>query len=337
MKNTDTSPDARLRSEPAPATDLLASFFLSLPTVEQEGIRALASAVAHRLYEWVGRFSEVLGSDAVSAIALGVAAAEPKQALEALFRTAQISVWAFGVDDAIDERLTHLPEVDSLVETCKRIAVGVGPVGRDPLGMALAEIREALFPEAGGSVLKALWQRSVCGLLDGMRFEWQAGAEMARGAPGPGLDAYLEHGLHSVGVPLHTATSWVVAERPASVEEAVALWPAVHQAALAARLTNDLHSFAKERSGAQANARLLGLSVSQIGDRIAEHMKQCVALLGQALPGSEPTCQALHRMVRFITTDLYGIAYCPVSHSPRSPGNVNGSATEKPPTSRKSD
>lgn len=266
----------------------------------------LALRLMERLHGWVAAQGPPFTARYCPVFGLSTAFVTPWLAPDVLHLGTRIWSWITAVDDLVDGTPTGatapdptgVRDVDGLPEgaaeslrRCRAVLHGGAP-GDDPLAVALAGIRAEVATLPGFDPLGRRWRDSVERLLAGMRFEVAGGAALARGVPAPPLGEYLDHAVHTVGVPMYLLSLW--AAMPPG--DPAVLLPALRDAALTVRLANDLRG--SEREGVEQNLNVvrLGLTVEQAGRLLRERHDACRTRLAPLLARRHPPAVAVARM-----------------------------------------
>jgi terpene synthase-like protein len=190
---------------------------------------------------------------------------------------ARSNMWIFAVDAWSDAPGAPRDQIRDGIGMLRAVAGGADPP-REPLALALAEIRDAV----GGPLLPP-WRRAAESALAGNWFEYEAARQVAEGGPAPSLARYLRHGADSIALGMVVTAMWSdmwsdlwpdsEADLPDPVLEG--LHRALRDAALAVRLANDLRGHARERAEGVLDALTLGLAPTAAGALLDRYRHRC--------------------------------------------------------------
>ena len=249
-----------------------------------------ALRLTDRLLEWNGRHGPAFSAKHATMFGLSVAFVTPWLDFPVLRTATRIWSWITAVDDTMDRADRDPAEVERLVAACRGV-LGGAPPGADPFARALADIHGDVAALPGFHHVAPLWRDTVDRLLTGMRFESETGAAVASGAAPPALDTYLEHGVHTVGIPMYMLALWAAMDADPTV-----LLPPLRDAALAVRLANDARGHAREHAEASLGAVGLGVPPTDLRRMVGERVASCRRALEPLLTRGHPPAVALDRM-----------------------------------------
>lgn len=233
------------------------AFLASLPAEERSRISELAEQVTDFALAWSAPYG-IFETVRFPAIALSMAAAGPWLSATDLGEMALIPVWIYAIDDAFDRRV--FASGDRWLRVRRYTAVAAGrrdPWAGDPYAASLAEITARLRGRRYWSTLGAEWADACRQMLAGMAFECDAADTLRAGGRLPTLRTYMEHALHSIGVPMYLAGAWLIAAGPEVLTHLTELRRLARCAGRAVRLANDLRTHGKEVGEGNFNALLL--------------------------------------------------------------------------------
>lgn len=254
--------------------------------------------VLQRLEEWAQPYGTTFDSRRFSAMVQAAYCSMPEASVDRLALTARFPIWVYAIDDRLDSPDITDDELETLVAACRGAVDGASCIGSDPLVSTLAELRSELMRSPLFEHLRAPWELALHQMLIGMRFECYAGRQLAMGLSTPSLEEYLVHAAHSIAVPAHVLTTWIVTEDASLPEHLDELMKALHEAASAIRLANDLRTVDKEVAEENLNALMLGLTQTELVDRLQGHSNSCQTILSPMLGLSE-AARCLARTLAF--------------------------------------
>jgi hypothetical protein len=210
------------------------------------------------------------------------------------------SLWAFGVDWAIDYLATSRTEVDEVVSRCLAVADGGVPAADDPLTRFLADIRDELTTAPAFPVLGPVWRAEFGLMLEAMAREWTwqsaraAGDEVAL----PTFEDYLAN-ADNICFSFVFVSHWIVNSGSGQLSKTEELRAAGREVQVVIRLLNDLGTYHRDLSWGDLNPLMLGVSQAQVAQRIAVLTQRCEQLL-QPLTQTHPDLAVfLDRYIRF--------------------------------------
>jgi hypothetical protein len=175
---------------------------------------------------------------------------------------AKLTLWIFGIDDVIDERMVPLKRLEEITEqwcliACDHCCTVVDD--GDELSTMLLDIKGELSTYPAFDVLRQCWATHVCRLIQAGRQQYQYALQYSASGPGalPTLDEYLGNGMYSIGVPLWASTLAVVLGDPWIEQNWESVNQLVEHTSASVRLYNDFQSFDKEMQEGNVNAILI--------------------------------------------------------------------------------
>ena len=234
-------------------------FLDALSGSERGRIFSLAEGVADALDRWASQYP-LIRRVRVQPLSLSVVAAAPFDSLEALIATSQVSLWVFTLDDLFDEEGLSSGLLVRRARRFRQIARGaLRGAEEDQLGVALADVRDALMSFPLFTVLANEWSNALIGTIDGMVREhcWRRQFRRRGVEALPSYEDYVANGRYSIGGPPHIWSAVITTNDPSTTEHLNLLRPMEELASRCVRLANDLRSYAKEVQEEKVNSLLL--------------------------------------------------------------------------------
>lgn len=304
---------------------LQSTFLRNLDEDRKLRIFDLTTRASRELHRWAARYP-LIRRMRVWPLSLSVAAAAPFSSAKALVTMARMSLWVFTIDDLFDEEIVPFAELRRRVARYNEILAGVSADPkreRDTLVLALQDIRDDLSGYEHWLALRDEWAAAVSGTLDAMMREhdWRTLYRDARpDAQLPSFDAYIEHGLYSIGGPAHIWTTLIAIGDPSTLDHLPRLRAMERAASACIRLANDLQSYEKEMSEGKINSIVIcqragmatGCSAEQalkdaqvaVREEIQRGLAQCDRLRQEARTLTGLPEQAIVDIARFVC-DFY--------------------------------
>lgn len=210
------------------------------------------------------------------------------------------SLWAFGVDWAIDYVATTREEVDEVVSRCMAVVHGGPPAADDPLTRFLADIRDDLAAAPAFAVLGPIWRAEFQLMLDAMAREWTWQAARAAGDETalPDFEDYLAN-ADNICFSFVFVSHWIVNSTPPPLSKVEELRAAGREVQVVIRLLNDLGTYHRDLSWGDLNPLMLGVTQEQVAQRIAGLTERCERLL-EPLNQTHPDLAVfLNRYIQF--------------------------------------
>ena len=210
------------------------------------------------------------------------------------------SLWAFGVDWAIDYVATTRPEVDEVVSRCLTIVDGGTPAGDDPLLRFLADLHDELAAAPAFPVLGPIWRTEFRLMLEAMAREWTWQAARAAGDE-QALPTFADYVANADNICFSFVfvSHWIVNSPPPPLSKVEELLAAGRAVQVVIRLLNDLGTYHRDLSWGDLNPLMLGVTKEQVAERIAGLTEHCERLL-EPLNSTHPDLAVfLHRYIQF--------------------------------------
>lgn len=263
MRGSTRALDRPRLGEYFPARNLLAlansAFLRGLGPEVSRRVADLAGQVSATLDDWSRKYP-FIRRERIPPLALSVAAAAPFAGAAALSSAARVSLWVFGLDDAIDEEHLAADALSERVRQCSRILRGVllDPA-TEPFAGALAEVRRDLSRYPLFTSLGGVWDRALARTIESMlrEEEWRR-AHRAGSLDLPSYQSYVANGRYSIGGPPHVWATIITIDDPSAPRHLARLRAMERLASICVRLSNDLRSAAKELREGKLNALSLG-------------------------------------------------------------------------------
>jgi Terpene synthase family 2, C-terminal metal binding len=302
-----TAEGAGMSSGAELAYSLKSNFLAGLTADEQLRIFDLSARTARALHPWVARYP-LIRRVRVWPLCLSVAAASPFCAVSSLVSMARMSLWVFTIDDLCDEEIVPYNELHRRVDRYQQL-LHAGQVvpreKRDTLANALQDIREDLARYPLFSHLESHWVHAVSQTLSSMLMEygWRSTYRSSTNTQVvPTYEAYLEHGVYSIGGPPHVWTTLIAIDDPSTLEHLPRLQQMEYEASLCIRLANDLQSYAKELNEGKINSIIIRqreLIASGVDAEIA--LEQAHATVQAAIQHGLARCTELQHLASTAT------------------------------------
>ncbi|SNR59490.1 terpene synthase family protein [Actinomadura mexicana] len=216
----------------------------------------LALDVLADLRVWASRHPEILRSVPMESQALSAASISPWRRPDQLRLPARMYMWAYAMDDHVEQNVESLAELDDLFDRCNGIVQGGDRDDGHPLLSALSDwqselSRCPLYPHQAD-----LWARVFSDTMRGERYDWITGRARERGAGPSDPDEYLSHAA-SVNAFLTLFPYWGTSDQEDLLDHLEALTSAMEDAQVAVRLVNDLCTYDRERTQPRENNILM--------------------------------------------------------------------------------
>lgn len=283
-------------------------FLDACPPGERARILERTREVHARLADWAKPYG-IFPPVRFPAIAISMAAAAPWLGAGPLVEMAMIPTWIYAIDDAFDQRVFTAVERAPRVARYAAIAAGrLRPPAGDAYASALEELTARLAAYPQWRACSGDWAANCRRMLAGMAFECDVADRIRAGGAAPSLRTYLQHGLHSIGVPLYLTGAWVIDSCPEADAHLEALRRLARAAGRAVRLANDLRTHEKEAGEGNLNAIMLlrrtepEAAARSVQRRLRAAMRRLLASEGANLPIR--SAEMVLRVTRF-AVDLY--------------------------------
>jgi hypothetical protein len=244
------------------AYSLKSTFLAGLTADERLRIFDLTARTARALHPWVARYP-LIRRVRVWPLCLSVVAAAPFCSVASLATMARMSLWVFTIDDLFDEESVPYPELHRRVDRYLQF-LDTGQVvsrdKRDTLANALQDIRDDLAGYPLFSRLESHWVHAVSQTLLSMIMEhgWRSAYRSPSQAQAlPTYEAYLEHGVYSIGGPPHIWATLIAIDDISTLTHLPRLQQLEYAASLCIRLANDLQSYARELKEGKINSIII--------------------------------------------------------------------------------
>lgn len=242
-------------------------------------IAVLAMKVLADLRAWAAEYPRILQAVPMESQAISAATISPWRGAGQLRLPARMYVWAYAMDDHVEQNVQSLDELDDLFGRCDAIIRSGGHDDSHPLLAALSGwqselARYPLYPR-----LASLWAGKFAETLRGERYDWIAGRARDRGE-GPSDPAeYLSHAA-SVNVFLTHFPYWGTSDQVDLLDNLAVLTSALEETEVAIRLANDLATFERERTEpGQNNILMYDTSRQWVHGELVRHAQTARHLL----------------------------------------------------------
>lgn len=218
-------------------------------------VAILSLKVLKDLRVWAAEYPQILRSVPMESQALSAAAISPWRTADQLRLPARMYMWAYAMDDHVEQNVQSLAELDDLFGRANSIIQG-GHDDSHPLLAALSDwqselTRYPLYPR-----LARLWARIFAETMRGERYDWIAGRARERGEGPSDPDEYLSHAA-SVNLSLTLFPYWATTDQEDLPDNLDVLIGAMEEIQVAVRLVNDLCTFERERTQPRENNILM--------------------------------------------------------------------------------
>jgi terpene synthase-like protein len=241
---------------------LKSQFLANLNDDERLHVFDLTARTARELHHWAAHYP-LIRRVRVWPLSLSVAAAARFCAVSSLVSMARMNLWVFTIDDLFDEEIVPYNELRRRAARYRQILGGERAIPgkeRDTLTLALQDIRDdlahyPLFGDLGGH-----WANAVSQTIESMTLEHNWRSNYRRPADTqvmPTYEAYIEHGLYSIGGPPHIWTALIAIDDPSTSVHLARLQRMEREASICIRLANDLQSHAKELQEGKINSIII--------------------------------------------------------------------------------
>lgn len=209
-------------------------------------IALLALEILADLRAWAGKGPQALRSTPMEALAMSAAAISPWRGAEELRLPARMYVWAYALDDHVEQHVQSLGELDDLFGRCNGIVQGGGRDDGHPLLTALSDWQDELARFPRYPRLAVLWAERFAEALHGERYDWIAGRARDAGDGPSDPEEYLRHAA-SCNTWITHFPRWVTTDRDDLLDGLAVLDAALQEMEVAVRLANDLATYPRER------------------------------------------------------------------------------------------
>ncbi len=253
-----------------------------------------------RLENWLEKLGLPVDTALVPLMCLQTAFFTPWLPPDTCLRLSRLTVWLMAVDNVLDApEASGSPGPDwptARVEDWHRILDGHDGGSDDPVARALAEIIRDVDGD-GRPELVAVWRESMHQTLTGMRYEHETSRTAATGGTAPPPADYLRHGAWSIGVEQQVTALWALLDEPGLADRLPVLRTALHDAAIAVRLLNDLRGHHREQAEGKPDALALGLTEREAYERADAGLESCLRALAPLTAAGYGSAVALERVV----------------------------------------
>jgi hypothetical protein len=270
----------------------------SYPSAEDcAPIALLALGILADLRAWAGEGPRALQATPMEALAMSAATISPWRGADQLRLPARMYVWAYALDDHVEQNVRSLDELDDLFGRCNAIVQGGDRDDGHPLLTALsgwqAELaRYPLYPR-----LAVLWAERFAEALRGERYDWIAGRARDAGEGPSDPEEYLRHAA-SCNTWITHFPRWVTSDRDDLLDGLAVLDAALQEMEVAVRLANDLATFRRERSEpGQNNILMYDTSPEWVRGELARRSAAARRLLDPPAASGFPPAVELLRLL----------------------------------------
>nr|AEV45184.1 Wt1.3 [Streptomyces sp. WT1] len=207
----------------------------------------LALKVLSDLRSWTAEYPQVLGPTPIEALAISTAAISPWRGAKELLPAARMYVWAYALDDHVEQNVRSLDELDDLFGRCEAVVRGGDRDDSHPLLASLSDWQSDLERAPHYPKLAGLWGDRFAEALRGERYDWTAGLARDLGEGPSDPQEYLTYAASSNAWITHFPR-WATSDRDDLLDHLSALDSALEAIEVAVRLSNDLATFERERA-----------------------------------------------------------------------------------------
>ncbi|MFE8912137.1 terpene synthase family protein [Streptomyces globisporus] len=268
---------------------------LALPSAAQcVPVTVLALKVLADLRSWAAEHPQVLGATPIEALAISTAAISPWRGAGELRLSARMYVWAYALDDHVEQNVRSLDELDDLFGRCEAVVRGGGRDDSHPLLASLSGWQSELERAPHYPKLAGLWGDRFAEALRGERYDWTAGLARDRGEGPSDPQEYLTYAASSNAWITHFPR-WATSDRDDLVENLPLLDSALETIEVAVRLSNDLATFERERAEpGQNNILMYDTSPAWVQDELDRRSREAREQLDpSATAGFAPAAELL--------------------------------------------
>ncbi len=254
-----------------------------------------------RLENWLKKLGLPVDTALVPLMCLQTAFFTPWLPPETCLRMSRLTVWLMAIDNVLDAPAAPgTPGPDwpaARVDAWHRILDGHDDGSDDPVARALAGIVRDVDGN-GRPERAAVWRESMRQTLTGMRYEHETARTAAVGGTAPPLADYLRHGAWSIGIEQQVTALWAFLDEPDPAGRGLpVLRTALHEAAIAIRLLNDLRGHHREQAEGKPDALALGLTEREAYERADAGLESCLRTLTPLSTSGYGSAVALERVV----------------------------------------
>jgi hypothetical protein len=267
------------------------------PAAQCAPIALLALELLADLRAWAVEYPQVLQAVPMEALAISAATISPWRSAGQLRLTARMYVWAYALDDHVEQNVQSLAELDDLFDRCNTIIRGGDQDDSHPLLAALSGWQSALarcplYPRLAG-----LWADRFAEALRGERYDWTAGRARDNGDGPSDPEEYLSHAASSNAWITHFPR-WATSDRGDLPDSLAVLNSALEEIEVAVRLANDLATFRRERAEpGQNNILMYDTSPQWVRSELARHSATARQLLN---PLADSGCLSAVELLRLL-------------------------------------
>jgi hypothetical protein len=260
-------------------------------------IAVLALEILADLRAWAVEYPQVLRAVPMEALAISTATISPWRSAGELRLPARMYVWAYALDDHVEQNVRSLAELDDLFGRCNAIIQDGDQDDGHPLLASLSGWQSALarYPLYQG--LAGLWADRFAEALRGERYDWAAGRARDHGEGPSDIEEYLSHAASSNAWITHFPR-WVTSGRGDLLDCLTVLDSVLEEIEVAIRLANDLATFRRERiQPGQNNILMYETSPHWVQGELARHAQAARQLLGPLTADGFPPAVELLRLL----------------------------------------
>jgi Terpene synthase family 2, C-terminal metal binding len=276
-------------------------------------ICAIAGEAQRDLRECAETYTDLFSSNPFdpalfSTVALANAFSAPWLTADRLRVANRASLWIFALDWLIDYAARSHDDVASITRMCLEVADGAPPPTNDSLTRFLADLVDQLASASAFKTLRPMWRHELQRTLEAMAREWDWKLTRAQNGEttSPSFEEYLANADNS-GFCFVYASHWVYTGDVQSGEHIDELTSAARQVQRALRLINDLATYDRDVTWGDLNALMLGMTVTDLRQLIAELVASCRERLGALRTGQPQLASYLERQLGF-NTGFYAVA-----------------------------
>ncbi|MEU6709707.1 terpene synthase family protein [Streptomyces wuyuanensis] len=219
------------------------------------------------------------------------------------------TLWAFGLDLAIDRAATTAQEVEEIVRQCRGVASGSPAASGNHLVAFLTEIQNEV---AAAEDLMPSWRNELDRMLSAQLREWHWNTARKSGnrSRQPSFDEYLDN-ADSLMLTFIALTTWMADPDLQTHQHLDGLISASRSVQRVVRLLNDLATYERELEWGDLNALMLGPTRTDIENRIITLTEEARSRLRPLIQSQLLPAVYLNRLMEFNigyyrTTDYWG-------------------------------
>lgn len=269
-------------------------------------IAALALKILADLRAWAAEYPQTLQATPMEALAISAATISPWRGADELRLPARMYVWAYALDDHVEQNVHSLAELDELFDRCNAIVRNGKYDDSHPLLASLSgwQAEVASHPLYPG--LAAVWADRFAEALLGERYDWIAGEARERGEGPTDPEEYLRHAASSNTWMTHFPR-WATSDREDLLDNLPLLDSALMEIEVAVRLANDLATFRRERAErGQNNILMYDTSPQWVQSEILRRSDAARQLLKPLVDSGFPPAVELIRLLDWSITFYSG-------------------------------